>query len=145
MIATVFACLVAYAAGSFAAPAAGWEGVRLAYSANRSPLARTILITAVEAFVGAGTAGLGIALSTLTPNPDEATLLAASAVGLGFGVARSIRSARIATTSQEAAATLGAPEAAEPIRSVLTRIIRFAVLVRILAAAMAPLATMLLG
>ena len=146
MIETVLACLVAYAAGSFAAPAAGWEGVRFAYAGPASPVARTLLIAAVESFVGFGTAALGIGLSTLTPRDDVMTLLAAAAVGLGFGIARSMRSARKATTAQEAAreAAPGRPDAAQAIGDALRRLILFAVIIRGLAAVTVPLAAMAL-
>ncbi|MEL6616863.1 MAG: hypothetical protein AAFQ43_14055, partial [Bacteroidota bacterium] len=140
MIATVLACLVVYAAGSFAAPAAGWEGVRFAYAGTAPPLARSLLIAAVESLVGFGTAALGVALATVTPASDDATLIAASAVGLGFGIARSLRSARAATLAQDAAAKAGDPDKASEVADTLRRLIGNAVHVRALSAAAVPLA-----
>ena len=156
VVPTVLASLVVYAAGSFAAPAAGWEGVRFAYDRGAPPPMRTLLVAAVEAFVGFGTAALGVWLSTLTARADSATLVAAAAVGLGFGIARSLASARRAGLAEEAAreaAHLDAnarrdvdlPAAAEAIGSRLQRIIRFAVTVRALAAVTVPLAAVALG
>ena len=156
MIGTIFASLVAYAAGSFAAPAAGWEGVRFAFSREASPVARTFLIAAVESFVGFGTASLGVLLSVATATDDTATLVAASAVGLGFGVARSLRSARNAAVLEAAArysapgvgapgvGTPGEEEAAEAIGERLRGIIRYAVVVRALSAALVPIVALLL-
>lgn len=140
MIATIFACLMVYAAGSFAAPAAGWEGVRFAYSGTAPPVARTLMIAAVESLVGFGTAAMGVALATVTPEADDATLIAAAAVGLGFGIARSLRSARAATVAQDAAAQAGDPEKASGVGIALRRVIGYAVLVRALSAAAVPLA-----
>ena len=146
MIGTILASLVAYAAGAFAAPAAGWEGVRLAYSRNASPVARTFLIASVEAFVGFGTASLGALLSVATASEDTATLIAAAAVGLGFGIARSLRSARNAAVLEAAAryASPGDAEAAGTLGERVRSIIRYAVTVLGLAAAALPIVAMLL-
>ena len=138
MIGTVLACLVAYAAGAFAAPAAGWEGIRLAYSGGAGPLARTLLIAAVEAFVGFGTAALGVGLAVWTPRADTLTLVAASAVGLGLGAARSLKTARSAALAGAAAREAGAPEA--EVGATLRGVVRYAVLIRALAALTVPLA-----
>ena len=145
MIGTIFASLVAYAAGAFAAPAAGWEGVRFAFSRDASPVARTFLIAAVESFVGFGTASLGVLLSVATATDDTATLVAASAVGLGFGVARSLRSARNAAVLEAASRYAGAGEEAEAdaLGERLRGLIRYAVIVRGLSAALVPIVALL--
>ena len=154
VVPTVLASLAVYAAGSFAAPAAGWEGVRFAYDRPAPHWARTLLVAAVEAFVGFGTAALGVWLSTLTARADSATLVAAAAVGLGFGIARSLGSAQRAGLAEEAAREAARRAAnarrdvdlpAEAIGARLRRIIAFAVTVRALAAVSVPLAAAALG
>ncbi len=147
MIGTILASLVCYAAGAFAAPAAGWEGLRFAYAGDAPPVARTLLVAAVEAFVGFGTAALGVGLALLTPAPDSATLVAASAVGLGFGIARTLRSARNSVAIEDAAAEAapGRDDAPEAIAARLGRLSRFATTVRALAAMTVPIAAALLS
>ena len=81
---------------------------------------------------------LGVGLSLWTSRPDTYTLVAASAVGLGFGIARSLRSGRNAAVLEAAARQSGADDA-EALRVRLGRIVRSAVLVRMLAAATVPL------
>ncbi|MEM1056709.1 MAG: hypothetical protein AAGI52_14400 [Bacteroidota bacterium] len=144
MIVTVLACLAVYGAASLAAPAAGWEGIRLAYSVPAPPVARTLLIAAVEIVVGFGTAALAVGLSLWTPPNDLNTLLAAAAVGIGFGIARSLRSARNAAVMEAAARQSGA-EDAEALKDRLGGIVRFAVIVRSLAAMLVPIVTALLS
>ncbi|MEM6328502.1 MAG: hypothetical protein AAF791_15410 [Bacteroidota bacterium] len=142
MIATAFACLVVYAAGALAAPAAGWEGIRFAFSAPAPPVARSLLISAIEALVGFGTMGVAVALSVWTLRADTYTLVAAGAVGIGFGIARSLRSAKNAATL-EAAARNATTEDTEALQVRLGGIVRSAVIVRALAATTVPLATAL--
>lgn len=143
MIQTALACLAVYGAGSLAAPAAGWEGIRFAYSVPVSPVGRTLVIALVETLVGFGTMALGVALSLWTGRADAYTLIAAAAVGLGFGIARSLRSARNAAVLESAARQSGMEEADE-LRSRLTGIVRSAVMVRGLAAATVPILAALL-
>lgn len=138
MIQTALACLAVYAAGAFMAPAAGWEGVRFAFSADAPPVARSLLISLVEAFVGFGTMALAVGLSLWTPRADSYTLIAAAAVGLGFGIARSLRSARHAAILEAAARKSGTADA-EALETRLIGIVRSAALVRALAATTVPL------
>ncbi|OZC02607.1 hypothetical protein [Rubricoccus marinus] len=147
MIGTIFAALVCYASGAFAAPAAGWEGLRFAYAGDAPPVARTLVIAAVECFVGFGTAALGVGLAILTPAPDTPTLVAASAVGLGFGIARTLRSARNSVAIEAAAeeAAPDRPDAPEAIGARLRRLALFSATVRGLAAVTVPLVAALLG
>lgn len=134
MIPTILVSLVAYAAGTYGAPAAASEVLRA--SVRRSPghLALTMLVASAEALLGFGTTALAFALSTWTARPDTGVLVAAAAVGIGFGIVRSIRSVprEGAGVTEEASQYVG-------------RMVRFGAVLRAGGAVLLPLAMGLMG
>ena len=127
-VVSIAACLVAYAAGTYGAASAASEVLRWAVERSPSHTALSLLVAATEALVGFGTTALGVALALWTPQDDLRALVAAAAVGVGFGIVRSLRSVRAVEASDVDDAAV----------AYVRRMVRYGALVRAIAAAFIP-------